>query len=160
MAQKYHWQSLSALDAPSEDPVFDTNSAKVVRLIEPAGNVGGALSSAPRSSPQDWSKLVDLVRDAGNYARETEARAQEQEFRVRQLLDQTREDIRNAAERVRAAEARTAEIQTQADALRKAAEQKVKVAEERAQAAEEWLVRIYDTIASEFAVEPASKQIA
>ena len=42
----------------------------------------------------------------------------------------------------------------------KPADEKVKAAEERARVAEEWLTRVYDTIASEFAIEPAAKQIA
>ena len=159
-AKKYLWQNLSALDAPTDDPVSETSSNKVVQLLEPISEVAEPSPSAPRSLPRNWSKLIDRVRDAGNHAREVEARAQEQELRVRQLLDQTREDMQNAVARVRAAEARTAEIQSRADALLKAADEKVKAAEERARIAEEWLARVYDTIASEFAVEPAAKQIA
>ena len=53
---------------------------------------------------------------------------------------------------------RTVEIQSRADALLKAADEKVKAAEERARIAEEWLTRVYDTIASEFAVEPVKQR--
>ena len=159
-AKKYLWQGLSPLDAPTDDPVSEVSSNKVVPLLAPVSDVAEPSPSAPRSLHRDWSKLIDRVRDAANHAREVEAQAQEQELRVRQLLDQTREEMQNAAARVRAAEARTVEIQSRADALLKAADERVKAAEEQARIAEEWLARVYDTIASEFAIEPASKQIA
>ncbi|MCJ2110306.1 hypothetical protein MKK64_03650 [Methylobacterium sp. E-025] len=156
-AKKYLWQGLSSLDVPADDPVSVTHQSKVVRLVEPAGNLDEPLSSAPRSSARDWSALIERVRHAANHAREVEAQAQEQELRVRELLDYAREDIRNAAERVRAAEARTADVQSRADVLLKAADEKVKAAEERARIAEEWLSRVYDTVAREFGVEPGAK---
>ncbi|MCJ2107016.1 hypothetical protein MKK70_16850 [Methylobacterium sp. E-041] len=157
-ATKYLWQNLSALDAPVEDLEPKASPAKVVRLVEPVENISGGSLPTPLSSSKDWSKLIERVRHAANHAREIEAQAQEQELRVQEVLDRVREDVRNAAERVRAAEARTVEIQSRADALLKAADEKVKAAEERARIAEEWLTRVYDTIASEFTIEPDVKR--
>ncbi|MCJ2108056.1 hypothetical protein MKK70_22305 [Methylobacterium sp. E-041] len=156
-AKKYLWQGLSPLDAPTDGPVSGTSANKVVQLLEPVSDVAEPLLSAPRSLLRDWSKLIDLVRDAGKHARKVEAQAQEQELRVRELLEHARENIRNAAERVHAAEARTADVQSRADTLLKAADEKVKAAEERTWIAEEWLTRVYDTIATEFSVGPATK---
>jgi small-conductance mechanosensitive channel len=157
-ATKYLWQSLSALDAPVEDAALKASPAKVVRLVEPAKDIGSGSLPSPLSPSKDWSKLIERVRHAANYAREVEAQAQEQELRVQEVLDRVREDVRNAAERVRVAEARTAEIQSRADAMLKLADERVKAAEERARIAEEWLTRVYDTIASEFTIEPDVKR--
>ena len=159
-AKKYSWDSLSPLDAPVSKPSSDAQLSKVVRLIGPLDDIGGGLPPTRRSSPQDWSQLIDRVRHAATHARQVETEAQEQEQRVNELLERAREDIQNAAERVRTAEARTADIQNRADALLNAADARVKAAEERARIAEEWLSRVYDTIASEFSVEAAAKRTA
>ncbi|MCJ2076671.1 hypothetical protein MKK68_13560 [Methylobacterium sp. E-016] len=160
-SKRYPWESPSELEAPTNvTSSTDTHLANVLRLVGPLDDIGGGGAPTRRSSPQDWSKLIERVRHAANHAREVEAQAQEQELRVQEVLDRVREDVRNAAERVRVAEARTAEIQSRADAMLKLADERVKAAEERARIAEEWLTRVYDTIASEFPLEPDVKRTA
>jgi len=159
-AKKFSWESLSPLDAPVSEPGPDAQLTKVLRLVGPLDDIGGGSAPTRRSSPQDWSLLIDRVRHAATHAREVEAQAQEQELRVQGLLERAREDLKLAAERVRAAEARTADIQSRADVLLNAADERVKAAEERARIAEEWLSRVYDTIADEFSVDAAAKQTA
>ncbi|TXM66242.1 hypothetical protein [Methylobacterium sp. WL120] len=159
-AKKYSWESLSPLDAPVSKSSSDAELANVVRLIGRLDDIGGGLPPTRRSSPQDWSLLIDRVRHAATHAREVEAQAQEQEQRVHELLERAREDLKLAAERVRDAEARTADIQSRADVLLNAADERVKAAEERARIAEEWLSRVYDTIANEFRVEATAKRTA
>lgn len=159
-SKRYPWESSPELDGPARESSSDTHLANVLRLVGPLDDTGSGAAPTRRSSPQDWSKLIERVRHAANHAREVEAQSQEQELRVQEVLDRVREDVRNAAERVRAAEARTADIQSRADALLKAADERVKAAEERARVAEEWLTRVYDTIASEFTVEPDVKRTA
>jgi predicted transcriptional regulator len=132
----------------------------VLRLITPADEVADKLPPTRRSSPEEWSHLIERVRSAATRVREVETEAHEQELRVHELLERVREDIANANERVKAAEAHTREIQARADALLKAADERVRVAEERARIAEEWLARVYDTIASEFAFAQPEKRTA
>ena len=160
VAKKYPWETLSSLDTPPTEPDSDAHLSNVLRLVGPLDDIDGGVPPTRRSSPQDWSKLIDRVRHAANHAREVEAQAHEQELRVQEVLDRVREDVKNAADRVRAAEARTLEIQNRADALLKAADERVKAAEERARIAEEWLTRVYDTIASEFSIETDVKRTA
>lgn len=153
-AKRYPWDQAS--EAP-DDPDADAQLSTVLRLVGPLDDIAGGTAPTRRSSPQDWAKLIDRVRNAASHAREVEAQAHEQELRVQEVLDRVREDVRNAAERVRAAEARAADIQSRADALLRAADERVKAAEERARVAEEWLTRVYDTIASEFGAEPPKR---
>ena len=159
-AQKFSWESLAPLDAPVGEPGSEARLSKVLRLVGPLDDIGGGLPPTRRSSPQDWSLLIDRVRHAATHAREVEAQAQEQEQRLRDLLERAREDLKLAAERVRTAEARTADIQSRADVLLNDADERVKSAEERARIAEEWLSRVYDTIANEFSVEATAKRTA
>lgn len=159
-AKKFSWESLSPVDAPVSESGPEAQLTKVLRLVGPLDDIGGGLPPTRRSSPQDWSLLIDRVRHAATRAREVEAQAQDQEQRIQELLERAREDLKLAAERVRAAEARTADIQGRADVLLNAADERVKAAEERARIAEEWLSRVYDTIANEFAVEATAKRTA
>ena len=138
---------------PGKDAASDSSLTSVLRLI---GSFDDLESNAPptcKSPVQDWSRLIDRIRDASTHARKVEAQSQEQELRVQQLLNHAREDVKAAAERVRAADARIAETQARSEALLKAADERVKAAEERARIAEEWLTQVYETIASEFAIE-------
>lgn len=116
-----------------------------------------ALSGPPPATAQDWSGLIDRVRAAASHAREVEAQANEQEQNVQDLLERVREDIRVAGERVRAAETRASLAEARAETRVRAAEQRAEAAEERARVGEEWLQRVYDTVASEFAAIPSSK---
>ena len=156
--KRFPFGFVSALDTSNQGDAFGTHSTKVPSLIGNFDGVGTGVAAFPRSSPQDWSKLIDRVRQAAQHAREVEAQAQAQDLRVQEVLDRVRQDVQNAAESVRVAEARTTEIQSRADALLKAADKKVLAAEERARIAEEWLARLHETIVTEFAGDPESKQ--
>ncbi|TXM65669.1 hypothetical protein FV222_06530 [Methylobacterium sp. WL103] len=130
-----------------------------MRLV---GTSGGSVAAVPaRPSPsQDWSKLIDCVRHAAHQTRAVEAAVQKKEMHVQEVLERVREDVKSAGERVRAAEARVVEIQSRTDALLRAADERVAAAEERARIAEDWLSRVYDTIASEFGLDPDLKRSA
>lgn len=146
-------------DAPSPEAAADAHLTTVVRLVTPAA-VADAGPPTRRSSAQDWSKLIDRIRHAAGHARDVEAQAHEQELRVQELLDRVRDDMKAAGERVRAADARVAEMQARSEAMMAAASERVKAAEDRARIAEEWLARVYETIATEFATEQDKRQTA
>ncbi|MDR7035834.1 MULTISPECIES: hypothetical protein [Methylobacterium] len=141
--------------APGEERL-----TSVLRLMNSSGDPSNSAPPTRRSSPEDWTQLIERVRTAASRVREVETQAQEQELRVQDLLERVREDMASANERVKAAEAHARDIQMRADALLKAADERVKAAEERARLAEEWLARIYDTIASEFAFAQPEKRSA
>ncbi|HEX8417535.1 MAG TPA: hypothetical protein VF641_08010 [Methylobacterium sp.] len=159
--KRFPWDLPSARtspdDAPSPEAASDAHLTTVVRLVTPVSDAG---PPTRRSSAQDWSKLIDRIRHAAGHARDVEAQAHEQELRVQELLDRVREDMKSAGERVRAADARVADMQMRSEALMKAADERVKAAEDRARIAEEWLARVYDTIATEFATEQDKRQTA
>jgi hypothetical protein len=146
---------------PNDKPApADQRLTSVLRLMNASDD--GALIEPPsrKSAPEDWTHLIERVRDAASRAREVEAQAHEQELRVQDLLERVREDMASANERVKAAEAQARDAQVRADALLKAADERVRAAEERARLAEEWLARVYDTIASEFAFAQPEKRPA
>ncbi|MFC5555300.1 hypothetical protein [Methylobacterium iners] len=134
-----------------------SNLSNVLRVIGPFESLDAEAPHPRRPSAEEWSKLIERVRQAGSYTREVEGQAREQELRVQELLDRVREDMKRAIERVREADARTAEIQARSEALLKVADERVRAAEERAQIAEDWLMRVYDAVASEFTLEPVSQ---
>ena len=162
--KKFSWDDVLANRAevkPSESiKPTDTHLSGVLRFINPSEEIESSAPPTRRSSPQEWSHLIERVRSAATRVREVETEAHEQELRVQELLERVREDIANANERVKAAEAHTRENQARADALLKAADERVRAAEERARIAEEWLGRVYDTIASEFAFAQPEKRTA
>ncbi len=139
------------------EPAPLSNLSSVLRLIGPFEGLDADAPHPRRPSAQEWSQLIERVRQAGSYTREIEAQSQEQELRVQELLDRVREDMKRAIERVREADARAAEIQAQSEALLRAADERVRAAEERARIAEEWLMRVYDTVSSEFMLEEVSQ---
>ncbi|MCJ2038227.1 hypothetical protein MKK55_04540 [Methylobacterium sp. J-059] len=157
--KRFPFGYLSALDASNQGDAVGTHITKVLPLVSHFDSVGTEITSDPRSPPEDWSKLIERVRQAAQHARDIEAQAQEQELRVQALLDRVRQDVRDAAERVRDAEARSADIQSRADALLKAADEKLLAAEERARISEEWLARVQETIVAEFSEKPALKHV-
>ena len=146
--------------APAKDIASDGGLTSVLRLIGSFDDLEGDAPPTRKSPVQDWSKLIDRIRDVSTHAREVEAQSQEQDLRVQQLLHHAREDLKAAAERVRAADAHVAETQARSEAVLKAAEERVKAAEERARIAEEWLTQVYETIASEFTIKQDTKQVA
>ncbi|KAB1070116.1 hypothetical protein [Methylobacterium planeticum] len=162
--KKLPWDEILAVKTeigPSERAdLSDNHLNSVLRLINPADKPTPGSVPTRKSSPEEWAQLIDRVRSAATRVREVESEAHEQELRVQELLERVREDITGANERVRAAEAQTREIQARADALLKAADERVRAAEERARLAEEWLGRVYDTIASEFAFAHPEKHSA
>ncbi|WP_026597009.1 hypothetical protein [Methylobacterium sp. 77] len=127
--------------------------AGILRVISPSDRASADAPLNHRSTPQDWSDLIERVRTAATRVREAEADAHEQEMRVRELLDRVREDMKAAHERIRVAEAHAQEIQNRSDALLRAAEARARDAEERARTAEAWLAKIATTIAEEFAAK-------
>ncbi|WP_375409421.1 hypothetical protein [uncultured Methylobacterium sp.] len=163
-AKRIRWDLPSvqaqASGTSAKDTASDGSLTSVLRLIGSFDDLEGVAPPARKSPVQDWSKLIDRIRDASTRAREVEAQSQEQELRVQQLLNCAREDVKAAAERVRAADARVAETQARSEALLKAAEERVNAAEERARIAEEWLTQVYETIATEFTIEQDTKQVA
>ncbi|MBX9933013.1 MAG: hypothetical protein K2Y56_15980 [Methylobacterium sp.] len=138
----------------------DGSLTNVLRLIGSFDDLDPDGPLTRKSSDQDWSKLIDHIRDVANHVREVEAQSQEQELHVQHLLERAREDIKEAADRVRAADARAADIQARSEALLKAADERVKAAEERARVAEGWLALIREAITSEFIVKQDTKRIA
>ncbi len=150
-------------DFPSEQtdarlqPSSASSLSSILRVIGPAERTGADVSAAQRATSQDWSELIERVRNAASRIREAEADAQEQELRVRDLLDRVREDMKAAHDRAQAAEARILEIQTRSDALLKSAEERARVAEERARIAESWLSKISQTITEEFAAKDEAR---
>jgi small-conductance mechanosensitive channel len=141
----------------TQEPAPLSNLSNVLRLIGPFEGLDAEAPHPRRPSAQEWSSLIERVRQAGSYTRQIEAQAQEQELRVQELLDHVREDMKRAAERVRETDARAAEIQARSEALLRAADERVRAAEERARIAEEWLMRVYETVSSEFTLEHASR---
>ncbi|WP_289015452.1 hypothetical protein [uncultured Methylobacterium sp.] len=123
------------------------------RGVEPA-SFAQEVSSVPNPAldARQWSELIKRVRAAANQLRQTEADAEEQERRVQDLLGKVREDIAHAGERVKAAEARAREIEARAEVSIRAAEARAEAAEKRAAVAEEWLSRVQEAIAREFAL--------
>lgn len=110
-----------------------------------------------RSPPQEWDALIQQVQMAARQSREAQTQAREQEVRTELILKEVREDITTANERARLAEAKARDVQVRAEAQilaaeerAKAAEARAKAAEDRAQHAEQWLVRVQETIVSEF----------
>ena len=146
--------------APAKDTASGGSLTSVLRLI---GSFDDFEPDAPppRIPPvQDWSQIIERIRDVSKHVRKVEGQSQEQELRVQQLLNRAREDVKAAADRVQAADARVAEMQARSTELLKATAERVKAAEERARIAEEWLTQVYETIASEFTVEQDTKQVA
>lgn len=141
----------------AQEPAPLSNLSNVLRLIGPFEGLDAEAPHPRRPSAHQWSSLIERVRQAGSYTREIEAQAQEQELRVQELLDRVREDMKRATERVKEADAHAAEIQARSEALLKAADERVRAAEERARIAEEWLMRVYETVTSEFALEQVSQ---
>ncbi|TXN04282.1 hypothetical protein FV222_07690 [Methylobacterium sp. WL103] len=161
-ARRLPWERNSKFDVSSVELTPDEQLANVVRLLPPLNDIEGGSPLTRRSSAQNWSKLIDRVRDAANHARDVEVQAREQELRINALFDRLREDVRCAGERVQESEARSVEIQIRADVLLRAAderikkaEEQVKAADERARTAENWLSRLYDTIEAEFEIKPS-----
>lgn len=145
---------------PINGKTVDGGLTNVLRLIGSFDDLDVDGPPTRKSPDQDWSKLIDHIRDVASHVREVEAQSQEQELHVQQLLDRAREDIQAAAARVRAADAHAAEVQARSEALLKAADERVKAAEERARIAEGWLTLIREAIASEFMVKQDAKRIA
>jgi hypothetical protein len=81
---------------------------------------------------RDWSAALDLVRQASDAIRVTEARNQEMEARIQGLMRRASQELEAAEARIEAAEARAGE------------------AEARAEAAEEWLRRLHEAITEGF----------
>lgn len=81
---------------------------------------------------RDWSAALDLVREASEAIRATEARNQEMEARIQGLMRRAAQELEAAEARIEAAEARAAE------------------ADARADSAEEWLRRFHDAITEGF----------
>lgn len=134
--------------------------AGILRVIGPTDRQNTEFPLNQHATPQDWSDLIERVRNAAHRVREAEAEAHEQEIRVRELLDRVREDMTVAHDRIRAAESHAQDIQTRSDALLKAADARVKDAEERARSAEAWLSKISMTITEEFAAKDEKRLTA
>lgn len=138
----------------------DGSLTNVLRLIGSFDDLDADGPPPRKSLDQDWSQLIDHIRDAASHVREVEAQSQVQELRVQQLLERARDDIKEAADRVRAADARAADVQARSEALLRAADERVKAAEERARIAEGWLAQIREAFASEFMTKQDTKLIA
>jgi len=112
---------------------------KVIRFALSPGEQEQEMAAAPRRETEDraqrdWSAALDLVREASQAIRATEARNQEMEARIQGLMRRASEELEAAEARIEAAEARAAE------------------AEMRADAAEEWLRRFHDAITEGFSM--------
>jgi hypothetical protein len=150
----------SGPDTTAREATSERSLTKAVRLVTSHGDPAADALPVDKVPKEDWSKLIDRIRDVANHTRDVEAESREQEVHVQHLLDRAREDIMAAGARVQAADTRVAEIQARSEALLKAAEERVKAAEERTRIAEGWLARVYETIVSEFSVGQDTKQIA
>lgn len=110
---------------------------KVIRFALSPAEQELEMASGPRKdgeerTQRDWSAALDLVREASEAIRATEARNQEMEARIQGLMRRASQELEAAEARIEAAEARTAE------------------ADARAEAAEEWLRRFHDAITEGF----------
>jgi len=143
--RKLHWERPAGLAAEPHrsDPLIS-----LVRLVRPPA---GAAEMPPPVSPEDWSGLIDRVRGAASRAREAEAQALEREQQMQDLMRHARAEAEAAEARVRAAEIRAAAAEARAEIRVKESEMRAEQAEARARATEDWLLRIHETIASEFA---------
>ena len=90
-----------------------------------------------KPSADDLATTLDIVQRASEAMRVSEERTSALETRIRHLVDRATEELNAAEGRVKAAEARAKE------------------AEARAEIAEDWLTRIHDAIAEQFAPKPA-----
>ncbi|AWN36708.1 hypothetical protein [Methylobacterium radiodurans] len=122
--------------------------ASLVRLVR--SPTGGPDAPSP-ASHEDWAGLIDRVRAAAGRAREAEAHALDREQQMQDLMRQARAEVDAAEGRVRAAEIRAAAAEMHAETRIREAETRAEQAEARARAAEDWLMRIHETVVSEFA---------
>ncbi|MGH1592277.1 hypothetical protein ACRBEV_32665 (plasmid) [Methylobacterium phyllosphaerae] len=140
---------------PEPSPWTETSTGSPLKAVTAMCEL--AQAPTQRSPPQKWDALIQRVHAAARQSREAEAQAREQEARIGQILEEVREDINSANERARLAEAKARDVQIRAEVQIRAAEDRAKVAEahaqsaeDRAQHGEQWLVRVQETILSEF----------
>jgi hypothetical protein len=164
LANQVRWDlplvQASRPDTTVQEGTTDRSLTKALRLVAPLDGREADAPPVAKVPREDWSKLVDRIRDVANHTRQVEAGSREQDVHVQHLLDRAREDIMAAGARVQAADTRVAEIQARSEALLRAADERVKAAEERVRIAEGWLAQVYETIVSEFSIGQDTKQIA
>lgn len=143
-ARKLPWDDGARPPAPAKTPARREDVAdhfagldKVIRFALSPAEQEMELASAPKResdmrTQRDWSAALDLVREASDAIRATEARNQEMEGRIQGLMRRAAQELETAEGRIENAEARAAE------------------AEARADAAEEWLRRFHDAITEGF----------
>ncbi len=131
--RKLRWERPAGIAAEPARPDPLTSLVRLVRTPR------AAPETAP-ASPEDWAGLIDRVRVAASRTREAEAHAIAREREMQDMVRHVRAEAEAAEARVREAEIRAA-----------AAEARAEQADARAQAAEAWLLRIHETVASEFA---------
>ncbi len=112
--------------------------------------------AAPTAPPtaagrrEEWSSLIDRIRESARYVRDVEAEARSRDEQMDDLVRRVSADMAEAEARVREAEARLAEVEVRAVEQIRAAEARAALAERRARETEKWLVRIQETIQTEF----------
>ncbi len=151
--RKLRWEPPGGIAAEPSRPDPLTSLVRLVR--GPA-----AQPDVPPVSPEDWTGLIERVRLAASRAREAEAHALDREQQMEELMRQVRAEAEAAEARVSAAESRAAAAEARAETCLREAEARIEQAEARARTAETWLLRVHETIASEFApihqdLEPA-----
>ncbi len=142
--RKLRWERPGGIAAEPARPDPLTSLVRLVRAPT-------TQPEAPPVSPEDWTGLIDRVRLAASRAREAEAHALDREQQMQELMRQVRAEAEAAEARVRAAETRAAAAEARAETCLRDAESRIEQAEARARTAETWLLRIHETIASEFA---------
>lgn len=111
----------------------------------------GAERAAPAPT-SDWSSAIELIQEASEAIRISEARAEELEDQLDRLAEQASEEVSRLTAELAASDQRLATN-----------EQRLLAAEAHAHEAEAWLVRLHDAIQSAFAPlhrRPKAGQIA
>lgn len=137
-----------------------------------------AVQTSSEPTRRDWTDTLDLVRQASESIKASEARTAQIESRTQELVERAFEELAAAKARISAAEIATADAESRhkaaeiraseaeargkaseaklADTERKlkAVEARLRVAEARAESAEQWLGRVHNAVLEGFSFQP------
>jgi hypothetical protein len=131
-----------------------------LRALGASGPPGTSSKEHEELSPQAWQDALDLIRQAAEIVRASEARATEVEAELNRLAAERRDELDAARGRVLAAEARAADAENRRKAAeiravaiesrQRAAEARAETAERRMREAEAWLKGLHGAIVGVF----------
>ena len=122
-----------ASDAPATPPVAPASD----EAAEAPPHAPG--TDLPSIAGRDFASALDLIREASDAVRASEARANDLEHQFGQLSTRAAEQIRSLEAQAAAAERRM-----------RMAEERARAAEARATSAEAWLIRMHDAVLTSF----------